>query len=141
MACDALRGHRRELEGARDEEFVGYGAWRREGGPPFEILAGGVVAAVYGVRLSFRVMRARRLRGRTWVGPGGHSLGDDLQTRNDLITLCGRKILWMEEMGGNFKHHNITQLIITPIFFNFVILSYYLCQQNFTAVNTILVLL
>jgi hypothetical protein len=33
---------------------------------------------------------------------------DDPQTRNDQITLCGRKILWVEEMGGNFKHHNIT---------------------------------
>jgi hypothetical protein len=43
-----------------------------------------------------------------WVGPRGRGLGDDLQTRNDQITLCGRKILWVEEMRGNFKHHNIT---------------------------------
>jgi hypothetical protein len=33
---------------------------------------------------------------------------DDPQTQNDQITLCGRKILWVEEMGGNFKHYNIT---------------------------------
>jgi hypothetical protein len=43
-----------------------------------------------------------------WVGLRGRGLGDDLQTRNDQITLCGRKILWVEKMGGNFKHHNIT---------------------------------
>jgi hypothetical protein len=39
---------------------------------------------------------------------------DDPQTRNDQITLCGRKILWVEEMGGNFKHHNITLISISP---------------------------
>jgi hypothetical protein len=39
--------------------------------------------------------------GRTWVGPRGRGLGDDPQTRNDQITLCARKILWVEEMGGN----------------------------------------
>jgi hypothetical protein len=66
---DTLRGRWRELEGARNEGCVGYRAGRREGGPPFEILARGSVAAVYGVRLSVRVMRVRRLRGRTWVGP------------------------------------------------------------------------
>jgi hypothetical protein len=38
---------------------------------------------------------------------GGAGWGDDLQTRNDQITLCGRKILLVEEMGGNSKHHNI----------------------------------
>jgi hypothetical protein len=74
---------------------------------PFKILAGGAVTAV--CRLSFRVMRVRRLRvldvGRA---AGACGLGDDPQTRNDQITLCGRKILWVEEMGGNFKHHNIT---------------------------------
>jgi hypothetical protein len=36
------------------------------------------------------------------VGRAG-GVGDDLQTRNDqIITLCGRKILWVQEMGGNF---------------------------------------
>jgi hypothetical protein len=34
------------MEGARDEGCVGYGAVRREGVPPFEILTGGAVATV-----------------------------------------------------------------------------------------------
>jgi hypothetical protein len=46
-------------------------------------------------------MRARRLRGGSGSGRKGHGLGDDPQTLNDQITLCGRKILWVEEMGGN----------------------------------------
>jgi hypothetical protein len=110
------------LEEARDEGCVGYGAGRREGGPSSEILAGGPVAVVYGVRLSIRVMRARHLRGWTWVRPGGR-VGDDLQTRNDQITLCERKILWVEKMGGNFKHHNIALLLL---FFSFPFLFLFL---------------
>jgi hypothetical protein len=51
--CDALRGCQRELEGARDEGCVGYGAVRREGVPPFEVLTGGVVVAVCGDHLWF----------------------------------------------------------------------------------------
>jgi hypothetical protein len=43
----------RALAGARNEGCVGYGAVRREGVPPFEILVGGVVAAVYGVTSRF----------------------------------------------------------------------------------------
>jgi hypothetical protein len=45
----------------------------------------------------------------------GAGLGGDLQMRNGQITLCGRKILLVEEMrgnGGNSKHHNITHIFI-----------------------------
>jgi hypothetical protein len=49
-------------------------------------------------------------------GRGGVRVRDDPQTRNDQITLCGRKILWVEEMGGNFKHHKMTWNIAKSLY-------------------------
>jgi hypothetical protein len=92
-----------------------YGAVRREGVPPFEVLTGGVVVAVCGDHLWFASCFAWCVRV-VWgadVGraAGGAGWGTIYKREMTKLPFAGGKYFgWRkwEETGGNCKHHNIT---------------------------------